>query len=74
MTDVVLVALIAAVASTLAAGLSAAAVIVSVRGNRKTEALAVSVDGRLTQLLSSVGTEQHALGRADGIEQERNRT
>lgn len=70
MTDAVLVGLIAAIPSTLAA---LAALVVSLKGNRKVDAVALSVNGRLTQLLGAVGQTQRAEGRADGIEQERSR-
>jgi hypothetical protein len=70
MTDAVLVGLIAAIPSTVAA---LAALVVSLKGNRKVDAVALSVNGRLTQLLSAVGQTQRAEGRADGIEQERSR-
>jgi hypothetical protein len=70
MTDAVLVGLIAAIPSTVAA---LAALVVSLKGNRKVDAVALSVNGRLTQLLGAVGQTQRAEGRADGIEQERSR-
>jgi len=69
-TDAVIVGIVAAIPATL---LGTAALITALKGNRKTEALAVSVDGRLTQLLESVGKEQHGAGKAEGIEAERNR-
>jgi hypothetical protein len=64
------VGLIAAIPSTVAA---LAALVVSLKGNRKVDAVALSVNGRLTQLLGAVGQTQRAEGRADGIEQERSR-
>ncbi len=66
MTDAVLVGLIAAVPGTIAA-------IATFWGNRKVNAVALSINGRLTELLESRGKEQHAEGRAEGVESERNR-
>jgi len=73
MSDTVLVALISASASVIAACAAVAATVVSVRGNRKVDAVAVNINGRIAQLLDAVGKEQHSAGMADGIEQERNR-
>lgn len=64
MSDVVLVALIAAVPGTIAAILSAI-------GNRKVEQIHVQVNSRMDQLLASVGRENQAEGRAAGVESER---
>ena len=68
MTDAVLVGLIAAFPATV---LATAALVTAVKGNRKTDLLAIQVDGRLTQLLASVGKEQRGLGHAEGVEAER---
>ncbi len=70
MSEAVLVGIISAVPATIAA---IAAVIVSIHGNRQVEALHVSINGRMAQLLESVRTENLATGRAAGIEQERER-
>lgn len=50
------------------------ALVATIRGNRKVDRIQIEIDGRLTQLLKSVGAEQHALGRSEGVESERNRT
>lgn len=71
MTDVVVVGLIASVPATIAA---LAALWATMKGNRKVDRIRVDIDGRLTQLLASVGAEQHAIGRSEGVEEERNRT
>lgn len=68
MSDVVVVALIVAIPPTVAA---VAALIVSLRGNRKVDNLIIQVDGRLTQLLESVSSENQATGHAAGVEAER---
>lgn len=68
MSEAVTVGLIMAVPSTL---VGLAALITALRANQKADELAISVDGRLTQLLESRGTEQHAVGRAEGVEAER---
>jgi len=70
MTDAVVVGLLAAIPATVTA---AAAVWVSLKGNRKVDAIKVEIDGRLTQLLASVGAEQRAAGHNEGVEAERNR-
>ncbi len=70
MTDAVLVGLIAAVPATV---MAAAAFITSLHNSRKVDNLTIQVDGRLTQLLMSVGTEQNAVGHAAGVEAERTR-
>ncbi len=64
MTDAVLVGLIAAIPGTIAA-------LASWRNGRKADRLAISVDGRLSQLLASVKTESEATGHAAGVEAER---
>ncbi len=64
MTDAVLVGLIAAVPGTIAA-------IASWRNGHKADKLAISVDGRLSQLLESTRTENQATGHAAGVEAER---
>jgi hypothetical protein len=69
-TDAVIVGLIAAIPATL---LGVAALITAIKGNRKTDALAVSVDGRLSQLLESKAAENQATGHAAGVESERMR-
>jgi hypothetical protein len=66
MTDTVLVSLIAAIASTISA-------IATLRGNRKLGAIKVEIDGRISELLESVKTENLATGHAAGVEAERNR-
>ena len=70
MSDAVIVGVIAAIPATL---LGIAALITAMRGNKKTDALAVSVDGRLSQLLASNAAENQAKGHAAGVEAERNR-
>jgi len=70
MSDAVVVGLIAAIPATL---LGLAALITAIRGNKQTAALAVSVDGRLSQLLASNKSESEAIGHAAGVEAERNR-
>ncbi len=70
MSDPVIVGVIAAIPATL---LGLAALITAIRGNRKADALAVSVDGRLSELLAANKRESEAIGRAAGVEQERNR-
>lgn len=68
MTDAVIVGIIAAIPATL---VGLAALVAAMKGNRKTDALAISVDGRLSQLLESRGAEQHAIGHGEGVEAER---
>jgi hypothetical protein len=65
MSDVVIVACIATIPPTLAAVAALIAVI------RKIDKLTIQVDGRLTQLLASVGAENQATGHAAGVEAER---
>jgi hypothetical protein len=69
-SDAVIVGVIAAIPATL---LGLAALVTALRGNRQTKALELSINGRLTQLLAAVSAEQHAAGRAEGVEAERNR-
>lgn len=66
MTDVVLVAIIAAIPGTIAA-------LLTVIGNRKVDSIHVQVNSRMDQLLASVGRENQASGRAAGVEEERSR-
>lgn len=70
MTDTVLVGIIAAVPATIAA---AAALVVSVRGNRKIDELHLSINGRMAQLIDMTSKAASADGKAAGIEQERQR-
>jgi len=70
MSEAVVVGLIAAIPATI---LGIAALITAIRGNRKTDALAITVDGRLSQLLETNGSEREAIGHAAGVEAERNR-
>jgi hypothetical protein len=65
-SDIVVVALISAGASIIAAAAGVVAAIVSVRGNRKTDALEVKVDGRLTELLESAKQKAYATGQLEG--------
>lgn len=58
MSDVVLVALIAAVPSTLAA-------VVSLLNHQKIANLEIRVNGRLTELLALTATSSHAEGKLD---------
>ena len=68
LTDTVLVGLIAAVPATVAA---LAALVVSLKGNRKVAAISVQIDGRLDELLATTRAAGNASGRAAGIEAER---
>jgi hypothetical protein len=68
MSETIVVALIVAIPAFVA---SLAALIVSIKGNREVAKLTVVVNGRLTQLLKSVGTENQATGHAAGVESER---
>lgn len=52
---------------------SIAALIVSMRGNRKIDDLHVIVNSRLSELLATTATASHAEGQAEGIESERQR-
>jgi hypothetical protein len=70
MSETVIIACIVALPPTVAA---LAALVVSLKGNRKVDNLVVQVDGRLTQLLASVKTENQATGHAAGVEAERTR-
>jgi len=70
MTDAMVAALIGAIPATVAA---TAALIVSLRGNRKVDSVALSINGRIAQLLEAVSKEQRAEGHAAGVEEERNR-
>jgi hypothetical protein len=70
-SDAVLVGLIASVPATITA---AAALWATIHGNRKVDALSIHINGRMEQLLSSVGKENLAVGKAAGVEEERERT
>jgi hypothetical protein len=70
MSDAVTVGLIAAVPATL---VGIAALVTALRANRKTDNLAVSVDGRLSALLATTGAEQRLVGHGEGVEAERAR-
>lgn len=61
-----LVAVIAASATTLTAVLSFAAVLLNIRQNAKIAVMSTNIDGRLTQLLESVKAQAHAEGLAAG--------
>jgi hypothetical protein len=60
MSDAVLVAIVAAVPSTLTA-------ILTVVNKRKIDALHIAVDGRLTQLLEQTAKASRAAGKAEGL-------
>jgi hypothetical protein len=70
MSDAITVGLIAAVPATL---VGLAALVTALRANRKTDSLAVSVDGRLSALLATTGSEQRLAGHVEGVEAERAR-
>lgn len=50
-----------------------AALVVAAVALWKVKKLHVDVDGRLTELLKTTGSEQRALGDAEGVERERTR-
>ena len=66
MSDAIIVGLIAAVPATVAA-------FASWRSHQSISALKIEINGRMAQLLQSVKIENQALGRAEGVEQERGR-
>ena len=70
MSEDVIVGLIAAVPATL---VGIAALVTALRANRKVDAVHVSINSRMSELLASVGTEQRAVGHNEGIEAERQR-
>jgi hypothetical protein len=68
MSEAIIIGLFSSIPATITA---AAALIVSIRGNAKVEELHLAVNSRLTELLASVGAENRANGKAEGVEAER---
>lgn len=67
-SDLVIMAMIAAVPPTL---MALAAVITSLHTQRKLQDVHNQINGRMEQLIEEVGSTSRAEGRAEGIEAER---